>query len=336
MENDVIINGNAQGNVATHLMANGFNVHALKPTEGVHVNGVLRKDEWIEFDQAVVDVAEERLVGAQDLMDRGLTYNIPNGMGKTQIEWEEVSDMDPAELTMDGVARTTNDRVEFDLASLPLPIIHRDFWLNTRAIQASRDKGEPLDTTQATKAGRKVTEKIEDIVFNGTSSYAVGGSTLYGYTDYPARITYDITTHWDDLSDTSTESVGEQILADVLNMIQNAVDDQYFGPYMLYVPTNWQKTLLDDFKKNSDKTVIQRIRELDQIIDIKVADKLSADNAVLIQMTRDVVDMVVGQDPTTVQWETNGGFRLNFKALAIMVPRLKQDFNGKTGIVHGS
>lgn len=333
---DVIHNGTGYGSVAERLMANGFKTQALKPVLGLHANGVLRKDEWIEFDQTVVDIAQERLVGAQDLIGRGLTFNIPNGMGKTIVEWEEVSDFDPAELTMDGVARTQNDRVEFDLASLPLPITHRDFWLNTRSLQSSRDKGEPLDTTQANKAGRNVSEKIEDVLFNGASSYSVGGATIYGYTDFPARNTFTISTAWDQLTDTSTESVGEQILSDVLDMIQTAVDSNFFGPYMLYIPRNWQKTLLDDFKKNSDKTVVQRIRELDQIVDVKVADKLSNDNTILVQMTRDVVDMVIGQEPTTVQWETNGGFRLNFKALAIMVPRLKQDYNGNTGIVHGS
>jgi hypothetical protein len=46
--------------------------------------------------------------------------------------------------------------------------------------------------------------------------------------------------------------------------------------------------------------------------------------------------MVIGMDVTTVQWETHGGMRLNFKVMAIMVPQLRSDFNGNAGIVHGS
>ena len=51
-------------------------------------------------------------------------------------------------------------------------------------------------------------------------------------------------------------------------------------------------------------------------------------------MTSDVVDMVVAQQPTTVQWETDGGFKLNFKVMAVMIPRIKADADGRSGIVH--
>jgi hypothetical protein len=39
---------------------------------------------------------------------------------------------------------------------------------------------------------------------------------------------------------------------------------------------------------------------------------------------------------TTVQWEEQGGLLLNFKIMAIMVPQLRADHNGNTGIVHGT
>ena len=55
---------------------------------------------------------------------------------------------------------------------------------------------------------------------------------------------------------------------------------------------------------------------------------------VMVQMTTDVVREVVGMDITTVQWETKGGMQLNFKVMAILVPQLRADQNGNTGIVH--
>jgi len=55
-----------------------------------------------------------------------------------------------------------------------------------------------------------------------------------------------------------------------------------------------------------------------------------------VQQTSDVIREVVGMDITTVQWEEEGGMRLNFKVMAILVPQLRADFNGNTGIVHGS
>ncbi len=39
-------------------------------------------------------------------------------------------------------------------------------------------------------------------------------------------------------------------------------------------------------------------------------------------------------DITTVQWESVGGMRLNFKVMAIQVPQLRADHYGNCGILH--
>ena len=56
----------------------------------------------------------------------------------------------------------------------------------------------------------------------------------------------------------------------------------------------------------------------------------------LVQMTSDVVRAVKGMQITTVQWESHGGMMLNFKVMCIMVPQIRADHNGNTGLVHGS
>jgi hypothetical protein len=53
-------------------------------------------------------------------------------------------------------------------------------------------------------------------------------------------------------------------------------------------------------------------------------------------MTSDVARAINGMDITTVQWETQGGMRVNFKVMAIQVPQIRSDFNGRTGIVHAT
>ena len=65
----------AQGGVAARLLAGGFKTNSLRTLE------LLRKEEWILFDQAVVDVARERLGVVQDLISRGLRFPLTNAMG---------------------------------------------------------------------------------------------------------------------------------------------------------------------------------------------------------------------------------------------------------------
>jgi uncharacterized linocin/CFP29 family protein len=346
---DFILNGVGQGLVGQKLMALGFNINALRPwrepnkshpdkpeldrfyinKNGIAVpitNATLRKDEWKALDTAVLDVAQDRLVGVADLETRGLVRNIPNGLGTTVDQYEDFSDIEPAAVSMDAVTRGQNDRVEIDINSLPLPITHKDFQINIRTLNASRTLGATLDTTMTEKSTRKVGDKLEDMLFNGLSTYTFGGGTIYGYTDFPSRNTVTLTA-W---------TTGEIALADVISMKQASIDDKYFGPWMLYIPKNYETVMDNDFKSNSDKTTRQRIKEIEGIIDVKVSDKLADSNVVLVQMTSDVVRMVKGLGITVVEWQTEGGMIFHFKVMTIQVPQLRADQEGKTGIIHAS
>jgi len=278
---DFIFNGKASGPVASRLLANGMNPSVMRPFIGndersyITVNGknvefagnaTLRKDEWKQYDQAVLKAAMERLVGVQDLVSRGLTFTT-NGLGTTVLEYEDMSDIENAQISMDASTRDKRDRPEFDINYLPLPITHKDFQLNARVLAASRTTGTALDTTMAELAGRKVAEKIESVLFTGASGYAFGGGTIRGYMDFDHRSQVTLENHWND-----SAATGAGILVDCLAMKQASINDRYYGPWVLYIPTNFETALDEDFKAASDKTIRQRILEIGGITDIKVAD----------------------------------------------------------------
>jgi len=311
--------------VAMKLLANGMNPGALR------TNATLRKDEWKELDTAVVQISRQRLVGVQDLISRGLVYNVGNALGTTVLQYEDASDMSDAVMSMDGAVATDRDRMEFDINSLPLPLTHKGFTLSARVLAASRTLGQSLDVTQAQIATRKVAELVENTLFNGASTYTYGGGTIYGYTDHPNRNQYTLTAAWD-----ASSTTGTNILDDVRAMKQMAIDAYHFGPWVLYVPTDYETALDDDFKAESDKTIRQRILEISGIQDVKVADKLATTNVVLAEMAAESARMVVGMQPAPVEWETEGGMLLHFKVMAILVPQIRADQDGNCGIVHGS
>lgn len=291
----------------------------------------LRKDEWKSFDEALVEEGVIRLRGVADLVGAGLVSTIANGLGKTVREWEKVTDMFPAEVSMDGNVRTEQDRQEFQLLQLPLPITHKDFFLNLRTMMASRERGESLDTTQIRTAGRLIAEQTENLLFNG-SSKSFGGLSIFGYTTHPDRNSAGYgATDWDDPTTT-----GNEMLTDLLTMIAGLETDRFFGPYWLYVSSGASVNLEDDFKANSDKTIRQRLLEVDQLSRIQVADQLAAATVVLVQGTRDVAEMIQGEPLQTVQWDINGGFTINFKAFTINVPLVKSDVTGRSGVFHMS
>jgi uncharacterized linocin/CFP29 family protein len=313
------------GSMAQKLMASGMNIN-----KALRTNATLRKDEWKQYDTAVLKIATERLVGVKYLMSKGLTYRT-NGLGKTVLEYEDASDMEAAQVSMDGVTRGRSDRVEFDMNYLPLPITHSNFQLSIRTLNASRTTGESLDTTMAEMAARKVAEKTEEMLFTGQSDllYASGG--IYGLTTVSTRNTGSLTANWDD-----SAASGSTVLADVLAMKQASLDDKHYGPFVLFVPGNFETALDDEFKANSDKSIRTRLSEIGSISDIIVADKLTDDNVVLCELQPETIRMVEGLPLTTVEWQTHGDMLFHFKVMQILVPQPRADQDDTSGISHWS
>lgn len=345
------MNGQAHGNVAARLLSNGFDVTALRPwidpKSGRHfitqnVNGVptpipllaqnatLRRDEWIQIDTAVTVAARERMRLISDLRGAGLTFTIPNGMGKTVLESERMGDITPATISMDPARKSEGDRPETDIINLPLPVIHKDFFFNARQIATSRNNGQGVDVTTAQLAARRVIEEAEKLALGTSGTFSYGGGTVYGLTNFPGRLTA-VLTH-----PTQSDWTPQLFVQEILAMRQQSTDNFYFGPWVLYVSPAWDAYLDDDYSAaKGDNTLRQRVLQINGIEDVRTLDFLSGYQVILVQQTSDVIRLVIGMDVTTLQWETEGGMRLHFKVMAIMVPQIRQDIEDQTGLVHG-
>jgi len=321
---DAVFQGKAYGSVAAKLLANDMDAGALRS------NSVLRDREWKDVDEAVVQIARQRLVGVTDLVGRGLVYNVSDGLGTTVLEYEDISDMESAQMDMAGEAEGRNDRPVYSLGYLPLPIVHKDFNISIRSLHASRKRGQALDVTSAQIASRKVSEYLETLLFVGTGGITFGGGTIYGYMNFPNRCTVTLSTYgnWDDS--------GSDAVGCVIAMKQASIDAKHYGPWMCYIPTNFETAIDENYSTYRDETIRDRIKRIGGIIDVKVADYLTADNVLLVEMAPETARMVIGLQPTTVEWETKGGMISHFKVMSIMVPQLRADQDGNCGIVHAS
>jgi uncharacterized linocin/CFP29 family protein len=300
----------------------------LSPKE-LRTLDILSKDEWKTFDTALVEEGRIRLRGVADLIAAGNVRRIPNGLAKTVLEYQKITDMDPAIVSLDGVTRSENDRVQFLTAGLPLPLTHKDFYINLRTLLASRTTGEPLDTTYVRLAGRKVAEETERMLFQGGKVFL--GLTIYGYTNHPNRNTLSFGTNG---SWSAVAKTGADILADLNGAISLLEGDRFYGPYVVYVGSAMSNKLGEDFKAASDKNIRTRLLDDNRIKDIRVVDQLPANTVIVVQLTPDVVEMVEGERLQTVQWDVHGGFQINFKAFQIMVPLIRADAQGRSGVVH--
>lgn len=351
---DMIHNGQASGDAAEMLVNANFDVGALRPwwdpkkrrtyvamNQGGkqvvvpyvrNTNYTLRQEDWKAIDSAVLKAAKPRLRAVQDLRDRGLVYNLPNGMAHTVLQTELVSDINDATVSMDPLEHGVTDRPIFEPITIPLPVIHYTFYYSARQIAASRNGGSPLDTTTAELAARKVAEAAEKMTLGKwtPASYQWGGGTITGYTNFADVLTKTITSP-------AVSFSGATHVQEVLAMMQQSRDAYYYGPWMLYHSPNWAQYLDRDYSTTKgDNTVRDRIKMIDGIEDVKQLDYLTGYELLLVQMTSDVVRLIDGLPITTVQWDSHGGMRKNFAVMALWVPQMRSDINDRTGIVYGS
>ena len=303
---------------AAILLQNGMNVNALR------TNNLLRKDEWVELDQVVVDVAKERLIAVEDLRSRNLVHPL-GGLGTLFSEYEAQSDMTDATIDMSGVSPGEEDSTEWDLRAVPVPVIHKDFRIDIRRLEASRRLGNGVDFTQARVAARKVAEGAEKLVISG-SGIKVDNKQIYGYRNHPNLISAAIATgkQWNSIAN---------IYPGVLDMVSDAHGVNHYGPYILYVAKDVWPQLLAVYDDGSGQTARDRLLKIPQLEDVKPLDLLPDGEAVLVQMSRETVDLAIAQDLVTVEWNTMGGFVSHFKVLMVLTPRVKADYDGRLGVV---
>lgn len=345
------------GDTADKLIANGFDPGVLRPWRGhdgrsyivrttrnektglletkvvtTNAPATLSRDAWIAFDDAVVRAFTERTRAFADIRARGLVYNLPNGMAHTMLQYQTQGDITRATVSMDPIRRSESDRPVTDVGNLPLPIIHKDFDFSAREIAVSQMGNLPLDTSTAELAARKVAEELERMTVGTVDvPFKYGGAFVYGYTNFPQRaIKSDMTA--------PTGSNGPTVIADLLTLRQMLINDKHFGPYMMYVNSQWAEVLDNDFSTaKGDQTLRQRILAIEGIEDIRTLDFLPTTDwhVLLVEMTSETVRAVIGMEAQTVQWESMGGLMKHYKVMTLQVPQLRADTAGNSGIAHG-
>jgi uncharacterized linocin/CFP29 family protein len=316
----------------------------------------MRKDDWIQLDAQVQMAYRERLRLFADLMER-VSVGGFNGMAKLTYEYEAMSDPHEAVVDMDAMTEARGDAPLFLLRSLPLPITHSDFWYSERQLQVSRNSNTPKDKTSAEAASRRVAEMVEKTAIGVETGITFGGrssgyqahdlaSTVFGLINYTNRNTSTALT-------APTGTNPQTVLSDILTLRQTMYDDKQYGPYMIYHSTDWDQYLDNDYSFTNganwasvpSQTLRQRIRQIGaeegagQILGVKRLDFLTpalshAFTLVMVNMNATVVQAINAMDVTTVQWETLGGMRKNYKVMAIQSILCRSDYNGNCGILH--
>lgn len=280
-------------------------------------NAVLREDATRQIEEALLGVARRDLVAVADLRAAGLVAML-NNIGITTYEYDRVSPVGEATQSMSILNLGDRDLVTFARTAIPVPVTASQFEMDARLQAAGGNIGEPVSLTNVEEHTRAVAEKLEDTLVNG-SDVVLGSNTLPGYINFGSREQITLSAGaW-------TSATGfAAATADVLNARAALRDNGFTGPYIFYIPSNWDLVIDEDYTTlKGDRTLRERLLAIDGISQVKVLPALPSDNALLVQMTRSVVQAAIAQDITTVTWDSFGGLATNWAILAVMTFALK-------------
>lgn len=301
-------------------------------SRGLVVNSALRKDEWEELDRAVVEAAVAPLNMVNRFRRAGLVRRL-GSLGTLIAQYNQVSEMTGANISLSGNASGEKDLVDFNLKGIPVPVIFKEFEINSRYLQSSRLFGDGIDTVNARAAARVVGEKVEDLLINGDTSINLNGSTIYGLTSHPNRNT-------DTASNFGGGDFGTigNIVGTFAGAIAAARADQYRGPYGVFVAdTQYEQMSMQFYSDGSGQSALQRVMGIPQISFIDSSAWLDDGEILLVQMSPEVVELAFVEQYwpiTNLEWTSGDGMATNFKVLTVFAPIVKSDYSGRSGIVH--
>lgn len=281
-------------------------------------NRTLREDQTREVEEALIRVARRDLRVVADLRGAGLSRNLRN-IGVTSYEFDRMAPVEAATQGMSILSLGERDLVRFQRNAVPVPVTASQFQLDARQEAAGRDQGEPVSVTNVEEHTRAVAEKLEDTLTNG-SLVVLGANTLPGYTNFTCRHQLSfIAGAWDTL----TVGALQDAVRDILSARTVLRDDGFTGPYTVYLPSNFDGVIDEDYKAESDRTLRERLMAIDGVTAISIAPALPDSNVLVVQMTSSVVQAAIGQDITTVTWDLYGGLATNWAIMAVMSFALK-------------
>lgn len=288
----------------------------------------VRHEDFLTIQDIILQVRRRALHMNQDLMDAGLSF--PVGIGDQLVGYENINEFQEAEQEMNPSNYQNNDSV-FSEAYAPNPITHQSFSVPWR--QSGFDYKRSLGMTESV---RQVSEKLENTLCNGNTGIVLNfnGSNhvLYGYTTHPDRGTGTIS-DWTLVA--NRDKIVDELIAEIGSMwsTQGGVSND---SVIVYVANDIWNILQQDYNSGfPSKTMLERMKDIAQVKDVKPSEKLTSKQVVLVEMEARTVELAIASDIISVPHIKMAPMAPQvLTTYAAMVPLIKVDSNGKTGVRH--
>lgn len=285
-------------------------------------------EAWRRIDQRAITIQRDVLSVFNRLAAANST---PVSMGDLVSYFPQISDDGEVTVTMDGRHTGRSDQALVKYSGTPVPIVASETRFGWRQMEVVRKGGGMLDTESIANKQRRIAEKLEDMVLNGDSSVVVAGTAIYGLRNHPSRNTGSHTF-------TLNAATGANWLTAFSQLINLCIGDNAYGKLTVFLNYgDWVYASINEFTAGYPKTILQRLREIEQIADIVPASKVPASNLIgLAGIENGEWGSILSGMPlvTKPKARHNAEDDYVFATMACAVPQFRVDYNGQMPVAH--
>jgi hypothetical protein len=254
-------------------------------------------------------------------------------MSITAVSYQKRLGQAHARIGMDPTVKSERDRPLNAIANTPLPFIYSDWQFPVRDINVASRGGQRLDLEQIRECTRVVLETADDVILGTNATpFDYDGMEMPGILNFGDALPHVIT---------APDEVGwepETTYNEINAMLQKSIDNNYAGPWMIYMGSAWSLYLNRIFTAQFPSgTLRSQILGMEGVQGVRILRRLTNDFRIIaLQMNQSVIRVYRGMPLRVIQWDSPDGFVVYGKVITSVAPQLRSDALGQTGIVIGT
>jgi len=268
----------------------------------------LTDEELLYIDSRVVEAVRPVLVGRKLFP----VFTLPHA-GFITVRGYKRTDMSQARISLYGQGKNKDRSIKtaFDIT---VPVIHKEFTINWRDLEASRNAGLPLDAQDAENAARQCAEEEDKLLLTGE------------YTGWRALGIEGLATATGRNTKASAGAWPANSLTDLSAAIGELEADGHTGPYAAVLRSSWAAKLRALVSNTAAKWI-------DVVKDLFAAGIYVSDNvyssagattsALVVEPSQENFEMVIGRDLSTFT-KQDEDMNLQCKVHEVVAPRIKR------------
>lgn len=309
----------------------------LLPANGVFTGNaaaIIPQDVYREFENQTKELLRaNNLTLMNDLMP--LAKSLP--VGKVEHIYRRASDSGIVTSSLSGQTPAELDKADYDYDS-SIKVIHQTgFGREWMEIEGQRSEGfDGLIDDQA-NAVRAMQDKIADHIYNGVD-VSFKGTTAYGIKNSTKTVDVDLDATGLNIN-FATSTSGSAIRAGWIAMRDNLrITNNVANDITFYISAEIESNLEQYYGTDAGdtgKTVLQTLKELAGVADIKMDRSLSGNEVVGVVLDSMFIRPLVGMAIATVPLQRQNPFdSYNFLTWSNVGLEIKTDFTGKSGVLY--